>query len=149
VYPSVLRFHGPSVSLVFLISDRLVKADLAAHGFQHQFSSRAQADVFHPCEFQHDRCWTGARMQDEVVFQLSVSAVINQIDSRIDILVLHLAKIGYVRAPPLGIASQEIAALAWEFVAPSNLRSRGRSHDTHGQDTGVGGDKIIAGTNLP
>ena len=70
------------------------------------------------CNPQPNRLRARARLQHEVIFQLSLMAVVNQVHTLIDILVTHFGKPPNIRMPLLRIISDEVVALARQLVLP-------------------------------
>ncbi len=76
----------------------------------------------------------GARRYAEVVFELSLVAVVNQIDAGINASVLDSPKLGNIAAPFGGIIADEIVALAGKRLGTGNAsRAAGpiKPHPNH------------------
>src|SRR5712664_3332144 len=73
---------------------------------------------------QRNRFRIGARSYDEVVFESTCIAVINQVNSGVDVRIFHPAVIGNVFAPRPGIISQKVVALPRYFFKPADERVR-------------------------
>src|ERR1700730_13426361 len=81
------------------------------------------------------RTWS----HDEVVLQLSLVAVVNQVNTRINSYVLHLPVSRNIRPPLRGIVTDEVVTRASEFIHAGHLGrwvSIAESHTQH--STGFG-----------
>jgi len=61
---------------------------------------------------QHNMVRVGAGLDHEIVFQLSLVAVIHQVHARIHIGVVHLGVVGHVGAPFFRVIANEVVRLA-------------------------------------
>ncbi len=76
------------------------------------------------CSFklESDRASVGVGRNNEVVLELLLS-VEQHVHTGIDILVFDFAEVRYISAPLLRIVSDEVVALAWQFVHADHLRT--------------------------
>src|SRR5262249_48128717 len=91
-------------------------------------------------EFNRPR--VGAGLNDEIVFQFSLVAVIHQVHAGIHIGVFHLGVVRHVGAPFLGIIANEVVRLAGYLVQPNYLGVWFRPHKSHPEE-GVRGSWFV------
>ena len=137
----------------FLVDAGLAEPDLPSPGLKHQIAARVHADLgfsildfglassqfrvsifeFRVASFngQPNGLGVSARRHHKVVLQLLLVAVINQVDARIDVLVLHLGEGGNPGVPLLGVASDEVVGVARQPVDARDFRRRIGAHQPH------------------
>ena len=76
---------------------------------------------------------------DEIVFQLALIAVVQQIHTRIDSVVLHLRIRRNIRPPLLRIVAEEVVAPARQRLVTCDLGSRVGANELHPQRGSTGG----------
>src|SRR6266852_2475078 len=82
-------------------------------------------------DFQRDSTRVSAGSNNKVVFELTLVAVIDQVNSGIDVLVPHLGVRGNIRSPLLGIIADEVVGNAGQFTLAHHRRFSVRAHKTH------------------
>ena len=82
-----------------LINVRRVEANVSVVGRENEVAGIGVNVRGRALEAQSNLVRIGARRDAEVVFQLSLVAVVNQIDARINRLILHLGKLRNVVTP--------------------------------------------------
>src|SRR6202521_5556833 len=82
-------------------------------------------------EAQRNLARLSARRNPEIVFELSLIAVINEIDAGINCLILHAGKLRYVMMPFGRIVPNEVIALPQQRRSARNARQRVRSVEPH------------------
>ena len=97
---------------------------LAAIDTQHQLAARVDVDLSRPFKRKRDEARIGARRHDEVILELTLTAIVDKVHSRVHTFVFDLGISGNVRAPLRGIVADEIVALARQFIVPCRLRPR-------------------------
>ena len=70
----------------------------------------------HSTERQMDRPRVCARLEHEIVLKLAASAVVDQIDARVDAVVCDAPVVRDVGLPAAGIAADEVVALARALI---------------------------------
>ena len=75
-------------------------------------------------QLKPDPAGIGAWVDDKVVFQLALAAVVNEINSRIDLFILHLGIGRKVAMPPFRIIADEVIDLAAQFFSTGYFRFR-------------------------
>ncbi len=102
----------PPDAVDLLIDDGLPLADRCSGRVQHEVTLRIDLQFVGAPKAEQDPLGIGARADDEVVLQLPLVAVVDKVDSGIDVLVLHL-RIRRDIGPPLrGIVADEVVGLA-------------------------------------
>src|SRR5260370_28707757 len=102
-------------SVDVLIRVRSLLNQLLAADPEDQISLLIKHQRVHALEDKFDRPRIRARGDDEVVFQLALGTVIDDIDARIYVAVLHLAETRYLGVPSCLIAN-EVIRFAWELL---------------------------------
>src|SRR5712692_9742462 len=82
-------------------------------------------------DFQRYGVWMSARSNYKVVFKLTLVAVIDQINSGVDVLVPHLGVSRNIGPPFLGVIAHEIVGLAGQFTKTHHKRFGVRAHKLH------------------
>ncbi len=85
-------------------------------------------------ELNLDAARVCSRCDVEIVFELSLVAVIDEVDARVDAGVMHLAIHGDARAPVGRVVADEVVQTARHLFAPLDLRLGARARQTHPQD---------------
>ncbi len=106
-------------SIFLLIHHRLVPANLALAYLKYQFPMGVPPNPPGPANFERDAVWVGSRRHDEVILQLPLVAVVDQVNARIDSLVLHLRVGRNIRAPLRRIVADEVVARPRQFIHAS------------------------------
>src|SRR2546426_7283636 len=75
-----------------------------------------------------------ARAHDEVVLQLALVAVEDEVDPRVEVVVVHLGVGRYIGPPPGGIVADEVVGLAGELFLPHHAWFRVGAEENHAQD---------------
>ena len=91
-----------------LIDQRSTLPDDATGGVKNQITLIVDLDFVCSVDAEFDRRGISAGSHGEVIFQLALVAVVIKVHARIDLLVLHLAKVGNVSAPTSGVTADEI-----------------------------------------
>ncbi len=117
-----------------LIDHRLPESERSAIEREHQTSVRAEhgpgARKFEPDLFR-----IRARRHDKIVFELALGSVIDQIDTRIDLLIVHSAKSADAVNPFVGIVAHEVVHNPGERISAGDLGvtvGSGQLHPHHG-----------------
>ena len=95
-------------------------ADGIVRRAKQQVAPGIQADIFHPGKLQKDVVWVRAGLDDKVIFQLLLVAVVDQIHARIDVMIFHPGKHGRTRVPSGRIVAGKIIRPALHRVHPFN-----------------------------
>ena len=116
--------HIPAWDIVPPAACLLVKSGSAeAHLPEHEITLSIQLKSASTLEAEANHPGVRARFNHKVVLQLSLIAVIDQIDARIDVLVPYLGVSGHVSAPSLGIVPDEIISRGGQSLEPGDFRS--------------------------
>src|SRR2546425_12635684 len=107
-------------ALHLLVDVWLEKANFLASGLQHEFPLVIDPQRACALDLQFDGLWVSAGSDDEVMFQLTLVAVIDQVNAGIDILVSHLAIGGDISMPFLRIAADEVVVFARQLLKPQD-----------------------------
>ena len=100
-------------------------------------------------EGQLDRAGISAGSDHEIVLQLSLVAVVDQVDAAVDALVLDLAVVGDVGVPLAGVVADEVVARAGLGIEAGRLcralapTSSMRKTWGDGEAAAVGGDEAL------
>jgi hypothetical protein len=91
----------------------------------------AQLDLVRALELQRDGAGVRARRDAEVVFELSLVAVIDNVHALVDLRVAH-ARVGLdVRAPLRRVVADEVVCPALKLARPFGARAVVRAHEPH------------------
>src|SRR6516165_1699456 len=82
-----------------LIDYRWVRADLAPGGVEYQLPLGIDIHAVSACKAQRNLTRIRARGDLQVVFELPLRAMVDQVDARIDVGILHLGIVRHVGAP--------------------------------------------------
>src|SRR6266481_8473013 len=85
-------------------------------------------------EAERDLVRVGGWRNAEVVFELSLIAVVNEVDAGVNRLILHAGELRNVAVPLGGIVANEIAALARQKRSARNAGRRVCSVKVHPND---------------
>src|SRR6266542_4095404 len=105
--------------------------DLASAGLQNEIAFGINRKVLSACESNPDLSRISAGSQTKVIFKLTLLAVINQINPRINSGVSHLSKSRNVGVPSALIIADQVIALALQRLKTFNLWSRVRALEFH------------------
>src|SRR5208337_438796 len=86
-------------STFLLIHERLVPANLTVAHPQHQVPELIPANSLRSANVELDVTWVGSRRHNKVILKLPLVAVVNQINARINSLVLYLRISRNIRPP--------------------------------------------------
>ena len=86
--------------------------DLAIANGKNKIALRADCDFMRAPELQPDSMGIGSGSNFKIVFQLSLIAVVNQINPGVNLLVAHARVLRHIAVPACRIASDEIIAFA-------------------------------------
>ena len=112
--------------------------DLALVEGYPQISGVVDMQAPRPFEAHTDALGVRTRSDDEVVLELPLAAVVDEVDTRIDVLVGHLS-IERDIAPPLArVVAEEVVRSTGHLALPVDLRSGVRAHQTCPQHGGTG-----------
>ena len=107
--------------------------DVAPRGLQDQVALGVQGHAFSALNGELDGAGIGTRGHDEVVFELPLVAVIDQIDTWIDVLVLDLTEAGDAGVPMDGIVTDQIVTRAGLPVETNHGRLGIGAEELHAQ----------------
>src|SRR5256885_16435778 len=124
-------------SVYVLVDDRLVLTYVSSGRVQHELAPRFDLEFVRAPETEHDLFRIRTRCDDEVVFQLALVAVVEEVDTRIDVLVLDLRIGRHVSAPLRRILADEVVRFAGELVKPAHRRLGRSTHEVHAQRDGL------------
>ena len=97
--------------------------DVAQHGSQNEISVAVQADIVRSFDVQFDGRRVGARRDHQVVLELSLIAVEDEIDARIDLGVAHSRKMANIDHVTRCVIADEIVAGAWKAIECDGFHS--------------------------
>src|SRR2546423_10998900 len=106
-------------------------SNLAAAGLQNEIAFGIKGKIFSACESNPDLSRISAGCQTKVVFKLTLLAVIDHINPRINSCVLHLSKRRDVGVPSASIIADQVIALALQRLKTFDLWSRVRTFEFH------------------
>src|SRR5579859_191804 len=86
-------------------------------------------------QFEVDGLWVSARRYHEIILKLILIAVVNQIDTRINIVVLHSGERLDRGYPFCGVVSKKIVAPSRQFLQANNSCVGVRANKAHSKDT--------------
>ncbi len=116
-----------------MIDDGLVLAYVSAGSVQHEATFGVYLEFVRALETEHDLVRIRSGRENEVVLELALIAVVDEIDSGIDVLVADFAVGRHVPSPLRRIAADEVVRLAGELVdAACEGLARG-AHEAHTQ----------------
>ncbi len=87
-----------------------VLAQDAGLGMDQQRALAVCRDALRPLVGEHNLLGIGARVHDEVVFQLALIAVVGHVDARVDGVELDARRVGDMGAPALRVGAAQIMA---------------------------------------
>ena len=108
-------------SIYLLENNRLVLPDLAAGDAQNQISQRIQFNLFGSLETQRDLFGIGTGRDNEIIFELALIPVINQIHTRIDVLIMNPTESRHAHPPMTGIIANQIVDGCRQFRGSDHL----------------------------
>src|SRR5262249_53880383 len=123
----------------FLVDEGLVFADVAPGGVQHQVATGVKVHRVGAREGKGDGTRVRARGYDEVVLQLLLVAVVDEVYSRIDLLVLDLGVGRHVRMPLGAVLAAQVVYLTGQFLPADHVRRGIAADDLHTHHRGFGG----------
>ena len=100
--------HRNSLPVGFLVNDRTLETEFTAAGLQNQIAFSVRFDLAGTFDFELNQSRIGSRGDREVVLQLLMVSVVDQINSRIQILVADSPVGWYFRMPIRRIVADEI-----------------------------------------
>ena len=107
-------------------------------GLHDQIALLVERKLAHTPEAEPDRTRVGARRKPKVVFKLALfAAVVDQIDSGIDIVQLDGRVIGDIDMPLLGVIADEIVGLARHLIDAADFRHARRALECDSHDRGL------------
>lgn len=125
-----IAFHG-------LVGDRLALPNFPAVHGQHQVAVRFDPSLIRAFEGEPDVTRARPGMDDEIVFELSLVAVEDQINSRINRRVSHPCIVGDIGSPLRRIIANQVVALARLFFDAFNPRRRICAENFHADPGGL------------
>ena len=114
-----------------LISPRSLQTDAAACDLQNQITLRGQMHRLSSLKTQSDLPRVGARSHFEVVLQMSLPAVIHQVNSGINAAIAHPRKLRNVAMPLGRIISNKVIARPRKRFDAADLRIYVRAVKPH------------------
>ena len=99
-----------------LINDGRLQADVSVAGLEDEIAADIHSNVPGAFERHLDRIRVGAWSDDEVVFELLLIAVVDEVHSRIDVLVPDVPVSWHLSVPVSAIAADDVIALPGQFV---------------------------------
>src|SRR5207244_13392130 len=111
--------NGLFAAVGLLVDARLVQADLTACGLHCQIFLGVDLEFVHTCKGKLDDPRIGSRGNDKVVFQLPLVAIEDQIDTRVDIPVLHPGIGRDVGVSLFSIVAAEVGTISVQFRCAS------------------------------
>src|SRR5207245_10001303 len=99
-----------------LIDGGLLQAQVAATQMDDQIAIGRRLYRLRAVEGETDPRGVGAGADDQVGLELPLPAVVDQIDSRVDVAIRHLLEIGNAGPPLRGIAADQVVAPAGQLV---------------------------------
>src|SRR5437667_11434611 len=119
-----------------LIDYGLVLANITLRSVQQQVAAGVDFHFLSALETKFDDLGVRAGRHDEIVFQLSLIAVVDQVDARIHLTVLDFRIRSYVGPRLLGVVSNEVVDLPWQLIFSCQSGPRVGSDPPHAQDAG-------------
>jgi hypothetical protein len=116
-----------------LVDDRLSLTDFAGGRVQHQIALGIHFKAVGALEGEDDPVGVGARAHNEVVLQLTLVAVIDEIDAGVEVVVPHLGIRGHIGAPLGGVVADEVVGLAGQFFQLHHARVGVSSQNDHSE----------------
>src|SRR5260221_7587284 len=105
--------------------------DLTSAGFQNEIAFGIKGKIFSACESNPDLARVSARSQTKVIFKLTLLAVIDHVNARINSGVPHLSKRRNVGVPLRSIVADQVIALAMQRLKTFDLWSWVRALEFH------------------
>src|ERR1700678_3237792 len=113
----------PPPADAFLVDRRRMFDELALADVDDQIAPLIQGELARTAEAQPDRIGVSARRKAEVILELALgAAVVDQIDSRIDILELDFSVVGNIGMPSFRVIADEIVAPPRYPIDAADLR---------------------------
>jgi hypothetical protein len=119
---NILAGDRPPAAGDLLVDDRLSLPNDTASRAQFQIPLRVQADGLRACEAQHHPLGDAAGPHDQVVLELPLVAVVDEVDARVDVFVLHSGIRRHIGPPLRGIVADEVVGLAGQGVLARDAR---------------------------
>src|SRR5436309_2886807 len=104
--------HGTWAAVDLLISHGPVLADIAGGRVEDQVAVSVERHALRSLHCQPDAARVGSRRHVEVIFQLSVSAVVEQVDAGVHPAAAHPSEAVQAAPPAAGVITDEIARTA-------------------------------------
>src|SRR5207302_4626214 len=115
----------------WLIDNWLAESQLRTLGLHHQIPLGIYLESFCAWKCHPDGLGVTPRRHHKVVFQLSLVAVIDQVNARVNLPIADLGIGGNVAPPLRRIVAEEVVALAGQFFDPGDLPCRPRPNRLH------------------
>src|SRR6266480_294260 len=97
-----------SLSFNILVHERLRLSDLTFIHRQNEIASPINAYPIHAFKGKIDYSWVHAWRNNEIILDLLLVAIVNQIHTGVDILILDFTVGRYIRMPFLRIIADEV-----------------------------------------
>src|SRR5579872_2964257 len=108
----VSALYWDALTVGFLIDDGTLKMQLAAADLENQIALRIHLGLVCAFDFELNVSRVDSRRHGKVVFQLLVVAVVDQIDSRINVLEANLSVSWNVSVPLRRVVSEKVIDLS-------------------------------------
>ena len=123
----------PPDAVHLLVDHWLPHADVPNGRAQHEVALVVHVEFVSPPEAKGDKTGIGPWAYDEVILQLTLVAVIDQVDPGVEGRILHLGVGGHVRPPLRGIIADEVVGPAGQLLPPHRPQGRLSPHEGHAQ----------------
>src|SRR5262245_24428914 len=120
---------------MLLVDHWLEQANFVVRALQYQITACVYSERIAFFKLETDRVGIGAGSNHKVVFQLSLLAVILDVDSRIHSRVSDSAIRRYVGSPASGIAADEVVDLSRQFLQTYDVGVSVSCRNFHSQHT--------------
>ena len=128
--------------ILCLINERSVLNHVAAGGVQDEVTLGIDFKIHNTLESQFDGFRVSPGRNHKVVFQLALVAVVNQVYSRIYLLIFNPEVSGYIGVPLLGIIADEVVDLSRLLLPSEYSRLRVRAYQLHTQHVAENGFRL-------
>ncbi|HEV3204752.1 MAG TPA: hypothetical protein VGY77_10225, partial [Gemmataceae bacterium] len=134
-----------------LINHRAVLHHRTYRRLQHQLALGIDRQPISTWESQADGAGVSPRGQLKVVFEMLLTAVVNQVDAGVDLLIFDFAIGRYIGVPLGRIVAEQVIDLSRQWVLPHGYRGGVAAQHVHAHDGGQSfrlGRRVDAGGQL-
>ena len=127
----ILRSNRAPPGCRLLVDHRTLEPDRIVASFDKQVPTLIQMYVSRAANLDVNRGRIRVRMKNDVIFQVTATAVIQEIDSGIDFVTACFLKVSNIQMPRTWIISDQKIALTWECFDSVTMGGTASAHKLH------------------